>query len=603
MKKLYVNGTILTVDDYISSVYFDKSDEYTNLRTYRNLDSDIISIRYCPGSIIKSFPNKLFELVEPPETEVTVEGKVFARNTVTINGIEYIQPYGADYQTVSIYLLHKEPDLGVEHSRIGVYNNNLYISLLDTEYPNMAAIDYVTYLNASGLIYCKIVDESKFRVANAYAIQFNNYIYDYSDRAVLGLNKEFYVNDVSVTADFIRQMRERHPEIQFYARGEDKKQNNYNEWVNYKILPSPVKHSIWTSHVQHNAIWDRYWQGVLDIEFEYTTNDLPTLLTRRDQFRVGSFFNRDRQFSYIIDNGAGEEFDIGYTVFWERDTLDQDYGKQTASDDNNYSQFIYKYTAKLFYTNIEEGYTNRSLALVDKVIYTVLYSPPEVDIKKWDDGVYLLDTDLDFKTFLLEYSKLSTEIFEKFGTDIRVDNTCLVIDEYSTPNFYNIVNEQLIELTNNIKSIEEAATEQSNFVMVASLEQVKRLLNSYRSSLLEKLNLQNINAEVIDREETETPDDVTLTLDTEIIELPPENNNNEEENTPTEPENGNNNEGENKGDDIIEPEPDPESNNNEENTPTEPANNENEDEAEYDDPQINTFGEYFNSNMNRGLIL
>lgn len=503
MIKRFVNGTILRVEDYITSVNFDchnMDENYPSVRTYRYLDENIIDVKYNEGATISNLPPIMFERVAEEDIELTHVGKVIPRPTVIINGIEYIFST-TDYESISIYLLHNLPDLGVTESRCGVYNNNLYFAILDTDYTTWSIDDYVSFINESGLVFCHIIDDSKFNISNVYSLNFDNKIYEYKDFGIMGLQREFYVNDVTVTADFVRQMRERYPEIQFYARTEDRNATKYNEWINYKISPSPIKHgTLFTSHVRFFPTRGRFWKDALDIEFEYTTNDLPTLLTRRDQFRVGNFLNRDRVFSYIIDDGTGNKnFDVKYTVFWERDNLETEYGKTTNQDDNGYSQFSYKYTGRLGYINIEDSYTVKNINFVESVIYTVLYAPRNVDLNKYDDYVYLKDTDLDYKTFLKAFYGMVTDIEGRFGIKIEYHPTSIDIDTQSdiTKNpWYIQVNNDLSNLLLTIKSIKDSATKQSNFVMIASLKQVQNLIENYKNSIMSKLEVADYDIEI-----------------------------------------------------------------------------------------------------------
>lgn len=496
MKKRYVNGTILCVEDYINSVNFECHDmegSTNQVRTYRYLDSNLINIKYNPGTTIGKLPERMFERIESDDTELTVNGKIIPEQTVIINGIEYILSENT-YDSISIYLLHNDPELGVSESRIGVYNNSIYVALIDSDYESWTLKDYLSFLNDSGYIFCHVIDKSKFKISNVYSAFFNNKIYEYWDKSIIGLQREFFVNDVTVTADFIRQIRERYPEIQFYARVEDRDSTKYNEWVNYKITPSQIKHgTLFTSHVWPSYTRGRVWRTGLDVEFEYATNDLPTLMARRDDFRVGGFFNRDQKFSYIIDSGEGEDFDLGYTVFWERDSLDTEYGKSTNQDDTGYSTFTYKYIGRLMYLNVEDGYIGKDgisgklPPVVDHVIYTILYAPTNVNLKEYNDGVLLEDKDLDYRTFLEEFSKLSSVFEHKFGIHINYTPTYLEIDKYDNKESYLRLNKELGELAFNLKSIGDVATKESNYVMVASLKQVQTLVEKYRKSILEQI--------------------------------------------------------------------------------------------------------------------
>lgn len=538
MKKRYVNGTILKVEDYITSVNFEQHDmdsDYSSIRVYRDLTSNIINVKYNKDSTIKKLPKRMFELIESDDTLLEFTGKIIPEPTVRINGIEYIFSENT-YNSISIYLLHEMSELGVNRSKCGVYNNNLYIALLDSDYKSWSIFDYVDFINSSGLIHCHIFDSSLFKISNVYSVPFDNKVYEYNDKSIAGLQREFYVNDVTITADFVRQMRNRYPEIQFYARAEDKDSTKYNEWINYKISPSHLKHNtLFTSHVWEDPFSGRYWKAGLDIEFEYSTNDLPTLMTRRNNFMSGGFLNNDRQFSYIIDDGEGnKDFDIGYTVFWERDSLETDYGKSTSQDDTGYAQFTYKYIGRLGYTNIEDRYSIKPASIVDSVIYTVLYAPPKEDIKTYDDGITLKGTDLDYKTFLEEFYKLSTDFEYNFGVHIEYNPTTMEIETFDKQSSKEKVYDDLNKLMNCLKSINESATKRSNFVMVASLKQVQSLVSQYRDKVMDELAKTNYDfgveeGDIIgDEEITMTINNANLNKDDEDIVIEDEQDNNEE---------------------------------------------------------------------------
>lgn len=497
MKKRFINGTILRVEDYITSVNFEShemdSEKYSSIRTYRYINENKIDVKYNIGATISKLPKIMFEQVAEEDIELTYSGKCIPQYTVIINGVEYIMSDNI-YDTINIYLIHNLPELGVTESRLGVYNNSLYIALLDTDYKDWTITDYISFINESGLIFCHSVDPSKFNISNVYSAYFDNKIYEYKDFGIIGLQREFYVNDVTVAADFVRQMRQRYPEIQFYTRNEDKNTTKYNEWINYKILPSPIKHStLFTSHVRYSKESGNYWKSALDVEFEYESNDLPTLLTRRDQYRSGGFFNNDCQFSYIIDDGEGnKDFDVGYTVFWDRDSQETEYGKSTSQDDNGYAQFTYKYSGKLGYINIEDRYTTKQFYLVESVIYTVLYAPKNVDLNKYDDGIYLRDTDLDFKEFLKVYNNLKLEFEAKFGIRIEYNPTTMEIEEYRDfESGRSEIESEFNKWINELKSIKDSAIKKSNYVMVASLKQVQKLVESYKEHILEQIKDRN----------------------------------------------------------------------------------------------------------------
>ena len=514
MKKRYVNGTLIRVEDYVTSVNFSKhnmEENYPVVRTYRNLMTNIIDVKYNEGSRLENLPKSpMFEPIVDINTLIKYEGKVIPESTVTVNGIEYIFTKNT-YNSLSVYLLHNLPELGVTKSKCGVYNNSLYIALVDSDYLQWKIRDYIDFINNSGLIFCHVVDETQFKITNIYSVFFDNRVYNYEDKSIAGLEREFYVNDVTITADFVKQMRERYPEIQFFARGEDKDSTKYNEWINYKITPAHLKHgTLFTSHVWPCAIRGRVWKAALDIEFEYTTNDLPTLMTRRDEFRIGKFLNNDREFDYIIDYGNGEDFNIGYVVFWERDQSETDYGKITSQDDNGYTQFTYKYIGRLGYTNMEDGYTQKSIHVVDSVIYTILYAPPKVDINKYDDGITLLYTDLDYKSFLSEFLQLTQKFENDFGIKIEYNPTTMEITEFDTgtTNYFTMINKELSKMIDSIKSIKQSAIKESNYVMVASLKDAQIMIDKYRQNILEKLNVADFDIEendiVIDDETTRT---------------------------------------------------------------------------------------------------
>lgn len=530
MRKRYCSdGFIMCAEDYVSSFNFtchdyDDSDiDRKTIRVYRKCHEDTIDIMYDRDVDITRLPSRYFEITANENHPITASGKYIPSPTVTVNGLEYIQCDKTTYDAITVYLIHYLPELGISESRFGAHNNMAYFCLVDKDYSKWTMQDYIEFIESSGMVKIKINDRDRFRISNIYAAAFDNKIYDYSDPSIDGLYREFYMNDTTVAADFVRQMRQRHPEIQFYTGEENRDSTKYNEWIKYDITPSMLKEGSYTftSHVWQNALRDRFWETGMDVRFEYATNDLPTLMTRRDLFRVCDFLMKDEKFSYIIDNGIGEDFDIGYTCFWERN-LNDEYGTQTSKDDTGYSTFTMEFTGHIEYMNLESDYFKRDPKVVEHVIYTLLYVPPFEDILKWDDDVILANDDLNFISWLKAYTELSVEFRNKFGIDIFIKSYIptvlhIVETEVSISDQKDTINEMLTAFMSRLKSIGESAVRESNYVMVASLRQAKQMLDRYRTDILGQINMAEVGIpdfDVTDGEEPQAEDEKTLTIDT-----------------------------------------------------------------------------------------
>ena len=239
-----------------------------------------------------------------------------------------------------------------------------------------------------------------FLIVNIYNHYFDNTESTYNDISVVGNVDEFYVNDAVIIADFIRQIRYIFPEIQFYTREEDKDSTKFNEWINYKFTLSDIKSgNYFTSHVWDRPTWGRVWQTSLRFTFEYCSNDLPTLLARRDAYRVGNFLFKHHKYKYIIKDAKGNDFNLQYCILWDRDNLDSDYGKNTSQDEIGYSQFTYKYNGSLLFTNLE--HPPRNINIVEKVIYDIMFANKELPQSK--------DVD-DYETQLKDTQKVIDEL-------------------------------------------------------------------------------------------------------------------------------------------------------------------------------------------------
>jgi len=545
MKKRYVNGLLVTVPDYITSVNFTKIPMNGSIVTpmeyrgtvlplsqpYRIIidkNKNQINIFYREGLLTSDITNNKYITVINNE-ELVYEGKCNPTETFVVNGLEYIrttknllsyfngndtfpsfsnsnndsithpnvevkptdkqsEDYSRDYayskhsnhysynankntntdfdiESVSVYLVHYDSDKFITENKFIIYNNTLYIALIDELIKDWTVDDYINYINSTGYVYViktpsmlnnindylpnayhkientttadlrkgitndepdaiyhnddrkpegLITNKTKdntidnhyddiklkphdasvykygvnstsedgyrpifntkdtFHIVNIYNHYFDGTESTYNDISIAGLVNEFYVNDAVIIADFIRQLRALFPTIQFYTREEDKDTTKYNEWINYKVTPSDIKSgNYFTSHVWDRPTWGRMWQTSIKFQFEYCSNDLPTLLARRDDYRVGNFLFKYHKYKYIIKDAKGNDFNIQYCILWDRDGLDSDYGKTTSQDEVGYSQFTYKYTGNILYTNLEHAPIN--LNIVEKVIYSIMF--------------------------------------------------------------------------------------------------------------------------------------------------------------------------------------------------------------------------------------
>lgn len=451
MKKLYIDGLIVSVENYITSVNFHKLEINGNVnelignfddlpdevkssinrtfkcRVFYNIDDRIVNVYYREGLTIRDLCNYCkrwftHDLPNNEDKEITINAKTIPDKTLTINGIEYIKTPYTDFDTINQYLYHYNYDRKIVDNSIVKYNNGLHIFLVDSIYNDYTMHDYVSYINSIDKgIHALILDRTKFAITNIYNRVFDNSINNYIDKSQSYSTDELYVNDVIVSADFVRQMRELYPEIQFYTREEDRDSTKYNEWINYNIHPSKIKSEFHTSHVWLHPVYGRIWRTGLEIELEYASQDLPTLLARRDSFRIGSFINKHDKFVYRVKGENGEDVVMKYCILWNRDNLETEYGKQTTQDDTGYSIFTYKYTGILTFTNLEHAATK--VNRVEKVLFNLAYpnkNTTHIQVTKdTDNGMqYILDK-VDNKSIMQDNEK---GWFDKSSVDAPFDD-------------------------------------------------------------------------------------------------------------------------------------------------------------------------------------
>jgi hypothetical protein len=203
-----------------------------------------------------------------------------------------------------------------------------------------------------------------------------------NDESISGLVEEFAMNDIIVVSAMINKLREIFPTIDFFTRSEDKNQSNYNEWMYFDVVLSGVSSNIFHNRVLDSKQYGKYWTTTTNVNFEYTTNDIETLLARRDEYRVGKFLMDLKTFPVQV---GSKEFQC--SIFWDRNTLGAEYQVTTNKDISGTSQFTYEFTCTVIYTNLE--YKQKPITMIEEVIYSIIN-------KEWEeDEVVLVDKGID----------------------------------------------------------------------------------------------------------------------------------------------------------------------------------------------------------------
>ena len=363
IKKRHLNGMVFS-SDKIEMVCFTPvpMDAPMPLKTKYDFNKKLLQIWYTPDTMTSD----LSRLKEVKMTQLNLvsplQGCYSLLDTLKCNNLEYIQ----DIVPVKSFCQYIVDDSKCSVSgtvvKDGVVTTIIRKSDVDNYYSESpdedGLTDYCAFINSSGGMYVETTDGEKPDIVNMYGCTFGESSFTSSDQSVAGTTEEFAVNDVIVFAEFIRVLKEKYPDINFYTNPEEKDSDHYNQWICYKMTPRNPDGAIFYNHVMDDKHLGRYWPTTLEFSLEYSAVDLPTVMAKRDRQQSELFLNEIHTFQVPIGSEKeGDDRSITCALFWDRNGISGEYQKETSQDDSGYSLMTWPFTGKIIYVNIEHKIT------------------------------------------------------------------------------------------------------------------------------------------------------------------------------------------------------------------------------------------------------
>jgi len=357
MRYLIANGLYITSEfDNLTYVSFEESED--TLIEIDNISRQLI-IKCPPGTKssslnfngIKLYKDQLVNFKKFPfPKELLINGIRFTLVQDIINGHEvHLKQYllnNIDKSTIDFNVEDKSIYIVIRYEDYDYYNNQ---------------INYIEKLNELGLLYCEIVEEHP--LTNIYDINLSKpylQINNYKDVSPANLTEDIYINETDVISSWVMTMMKAYPEIDFFIN-DDLMNLEKHEHVKYtaQLMPNVSQYN--SIHVNENPISGRWWKGTIPIQLEYIIDDLPTLLTKKDHYRLGYFFNDVHE--VVIEkplknryNKDGSQATAVYTqgIHWDRDNISEGYNTKPSTTNNDVTQFSFTFSCMIFATLIEK---------------------------------------------------------------------------------------------------------------------------------------------------------------------------------------------------------------------------------------------------------
>jgi len=369
-RKRYLRGMVVTSERFNTVCFTPVRELGQPYEVEYDLKEKIIEITYAPDCTT----DDLGHIREVCAVDLGVldgiQGCYELMDTITCNNLEYIQGE-IPVRALSQYLV---ADRICEYSGITMYDGCCNIVIRESDMHD-ETFDYLDLVNSGDTVFVWVKPKDPYKkrpnthpmfrgffdqdappitYTNIYQCPFDNQVYNFEDGSIAGLIPDYEVNDVKVFARFIEVLKKKYPTINFYTNIEDRNATEYNEWIHYKMEHRAVHSTLWSGRAYDSPLVGKYWPTTLDFSLEYSTTDLPRLLARRDEHTTDLFMVGIHKFNVDLGKGySGDIIDLPCALFWDRDTLPNNYQQQTEQDETGYSMYSWTFTGRIQYTNVQ----------------------------------------------------------------------------------------------------------------------------------------------------------------------------------------------------------------------------------------------------------
>lgn len=277
-----------------------------------DLNYSILKVTFVEGTKNTeiSIPSK--EVIE--EMELSEGTYQIDFSPITINGIKF---YEYKHGTViSQVILDKDIESQV------VYQEPLGIGIaISKNNSDMTAQTYVDLINSSKLVYAEIDDESKFRVTNFTSVGFIYRDKEYTFNNIYPYNNSVIFTDEIIIIDgFLTYLEELYPQYRFKCRPikqndeseESTDDESPNETIWYSVYMGRETDPL-NSRPLISDEYDTIRNTVIEVHFEYSSDDLNSTMKFREDFIMQREFSNRRNYKY--EDTAGKLWDA--SVHWE----------------------------------------------------------------------------------------------------------------------------------------------------------------------------------------------------------------------------------------------------------------------------------------------
>lgn len=358
----YVQGSILSSN--YTCIQFRKG-ESLSIEYDRNSRIEIVT--YPEHCRFSELPSSMCEVIT--DSEINLNGNVFLSYKHTLNGLEFYLKNlnNLEHQTYifSAFIDVDTPEIKFEFNEVGGWLS------IPSDYSNIEDCNskIIEQINSSPLFFVR----GEFEISNIVGVDLNekNVKENYESYTPYGDYEKVYVNEADIVAAFIKALKEKYPQINFFPQSSQRK-NLGRENCFYRTRLNRDRSDKFNSIVLNSPFSQRLIYTTIPMELHYETNDIAQYTDRRSMYLLSKFFmevvtfelKKTRRYS---DRFGNLEDTFEYAVYWTRDVED-DLIRQDAPDGSGRDTFALTIYCDLICSIIEDS---RDVVYIQDVISNI----------------------------------------------------------------------------------------------------------------------------------------------------------------------------------------------------------------------------------------
>jgi hypothetical protein len=233
-------------------------------------------------------------------------------------------------------------------------DNNSFLLLAEEDVKDITSSEYINLIEDLALddFSFEIEKEGDFKVTNVFNLPFEfSRKYIFHDNSIIKNSKDALIDQPKAFSAFIRRMKENFPEISFYADDSDRDFDK-REFVKYVVSLEDAVSSIYSTRIVDHPVFGKMYDTTVAVQMEYSTYDLSLLISRRNEYKLGSWFTEIREF--VVDPKVPEAQDgFTFSTLWDRNSVPENYQLRTDFDESGHHVYSITFNVSLLITIVQ----------------------------------------------------------------------------------------------------------------------------------------------------------------------------------------------------------------------------------------------------------